>query len=69
MVVYGYNTLYVADILTLMCFLESHPNKFIQLKHRVYGTATVKCYGGPSQFAVSYRALNCNVTYILTVVS
>ncbi|XP_022707793.1 uncharacterized protein LOC111271328 [Varroa jacobsoni] len=39
------------NILTLMCFLESHPNKFIQLKHRVYGTATVKCYGGPSQFA------------------
>ncbi|OQR66198.1 ATP-dependent DNA helicase Q4-like, partial [Tropilaelaps mercedesae] len=38
-------------VLTLMCFLESHPNKFVQLKQRAYKTATVKCYGGPSQFA------------------
>ncbi|XP_028969166.1 ATP-dependent DNA helicase Q4 [Galendromus occidentalis] len=37
-------------ILTLMCFLESHPNKFIQIKQKVYGTCTVKCYGGPQQF-------------------
>lgn len=45
----------VTAILTLMCFLESHPNKFIQIKQRVYGTCSVKCYGGPQQFAVRQR--------------
>lgn len=37
------------NILTLLCFLEFHPRKVVQLLNRVYATCTVKCYGGPQQ--------------------
>lgn len=37
------------NILTLLCFLEFHPRKVVQLLNRVYATCTIKCYGGPQQ--------------------
>ncbi|XP_077542395.1 recQ4 helicase [Haemaphysalis longicornis] len=37
------------NILTLLCFLEFHPRKVVQLLNRVYATCTLKCYGGPQQ--------------------
>ncbi|XP_029849079.2 ATP-dependent DNA helicase Q4 [Ixodes scapularis] len=37
------------NILTLICFLEFHPKKVVQVFNKVYATCTLKCYGGPQQ--------------------
>lgn len=37
------------NILTLLCFLEFHPRKVVQVFNKVYATCTIKCYGGPAQ--------------------
>ncbi|EEC19777.1 rothmund-thomson syndrome DNA helicase recq4, putative, partial [Ixodes scapularis] len=37
------------NILTLLCFLEFHPKKVVQVFNKVYATCTLKCYGGPQQ--------------------
>ncbi|XP_050049465.1 ATP-dependent DNA helicase Q4 isoform X1 [Dermacentor andersoni] len=37
------------NILTLLCFLEFHPDKVVRVLSKVYATCTIKCYGGPQQ--------------------
>ncbi|CAL4059133.1 unnamed protein product, partial [Meganyctiphanes norvegica] len=37
------------NLQTLLCYMELQPGGLIQLKHHVYSTATVQCYGGPRQ--------------------
>ncbi|XP_065282832.1 ATP-dependent DNA helicase Q4 isoform X2 [Dermacentor albipictus] len=37
------------NILTLLCFLEFHPDKVVRVLNKVYATCTIKCYGGPQQ--------------------
>ena len=42
------NLLFIG-ISTLLCYLELHPQRWIENLVSVYGTCKVQCYGGPSQ--------------------
>ncbi|XP_064481352.1 ATP-dependent DNA helicase Q4-like [Ornithodoros turicata] len=37
------------NIETLLCFLEFHPKKVLEVLNKVYSTCTIKFYGGPKQ--------------------
>ena len=44
-----------AAIETLLCYLELHPRRWVELLPHTYSVCTVHCYGGPRQLRAAAR--------------
>lgn len=42
-------SVHVSGVETLLCYLELHPQRFVELLHPTLSVCTVKCYEGPRQ--------------------
>ena len=58
------NLLFIG-ISTLLCYLELHPQRWIENLVSVYGTCKVQCYGGPSQLQAVAQKVALIVFFLL----